>query len=325
MDQWQTELSQCLRSVKDLERFLVCPNKEKLLEVVSVSRMSITPHTVKLIDWSNPNDPLLLMSVPSERELTVVDGELDDPIGDNLCSPVPFLARKYEDRVLIQVSFVCPQYCRYCFRRDRTGCATPGPSAENREQIREYLVAHPEIKEVILSGGEPLLLTDAQLREWFEMINSLSLLEGGPGGEVKIRIHTRVPANLPSRFTPELIKLLAEFKVRVITHFNHPRELATENIEVLKKLLSVGLKIENQSVLLRGVNDSLEVLRELVDKLRDLGITQHAIHQLDCAKGISHFRVPVEEGKKIVRGLGELAPPYYLDNPDGSGKRNLLE
>ncbi|HBR80173.1 MAG: Translation elongation factor P-lysyl-lysine 2,3-aminomutase [Candidatus Uhrbacteria bacterium GW2011_GWE2_45_35] len=315
MEKWQEELTASIRSIEDLRKFFPVSESSPLFEVVARARMSITPHTAKLIDWNNPNDPLFLMSVPNEQELMIADDELDDPIGDKMCSPIPFVARKYEDRVLIQVSFVCPQYCRYCFRRDRTGCATPGPTAEDRERIREYLITHSEIKEVILSGGEPLLLSDTQLYEWFELIRSVGK---------NIRVHTRVPANLPSRFTSELIELLSRFEVRVITHFNHPRELAPENFEVLKKLLSVDLRVENQSVLLRGVNDSTEILRELIEKLGEIGIEQHAIHQLDVAKGIGHFRVSIEKGREIVRGLG-LAVPYYLDNPDGSGKRNLLK
>jgi lysine 2,3-aminomutase len=142
---------------------------------------------------------------------------------------------------------------------------------------------------------------------------------------VKIRIHTRVPVTLPSRLTPELVSLLAEFSVSVFTHFNHPRELAEENIAVLKNLLAAGLIVKNQSVLLHGVNDSTEVLRDLIVRLADLGVKQHAIHHLDAAKGTSHFRVSLARGKEIVRGLGELAPPYYLDDPNGGGKCDIIK
>jgi len=315
MEKWQEELTQCLRSVEDLEHFLPLKNKTAIFEAISRARMSITPHTASLIDWQNPQDPLFLISVPRENELNISDKELDDPLGEKISSPIPFLTRKYSDRVIITVSFVCPQYCRFCFRRDRTGCATEGPSVEDREQIRQYLINNPEIKEVILSGGEPLLLTDNQLSEWLKMIDDVGC---------RIRIHSRVPVTLPSRITSELVKLLSDFKVTIITHFNHPKEIAPANIEAIKRLVEAGLIVKNQSVLLRGVNSSTEVLSKLINRLVELSVKQHAIHQLDLAKGTNHFRVPLVEGIKIVRGLGELAPPYYLDMPDGRGKVNVL-
>lgn len=328
MEKWQEELTASIRTIEDLRIFLPVSETSPLFEVVARARMSITPHTAKLIDWSNPSDPLFLMSVPNEQELVFTEGELNDPVGDKLCSPLPFLLRKYEDRVLVQVSFMCPQYCRFCFRRARTGCATPGPTAADREHIREYLAAFPKIKEVILSGGEPLLLSDRQIREWFEMIRSVSHFpppcQGGGGRKVRTRVHTRVPVTLPSRITPELVFLLSEFNVAVIAHFNHPREIATENVEAIKRLVEIGLVVKNQSVLLRGVNDSTEVLRELIEKLGVLGVSQHAIHHLDAAKGTSRFCVLLARGMEIVRGLGELAPPYYLERPDGKGKVVLL-
>lgn len=330
MEKWQEELMASIRTVDDLKVFVRARDEvflntrdhrlsgnffDRLFDVVARARMSITPHTAKLIDWGNPDDPLFLMSVPNEQELEAADNELDDPVGDKICSPLPFLVRKYEDRALIQVSFVCPQYCRFCFRRDRTGRATAGPTAEDRERIREYLVAHAEIKEVILSGGEPLLLTDSQLREWFEMIRAAGK---------SIRVHSRVPVTLPSRITPELVSLLSEFKTTIVTHFNHPKEIAAENTAALRRLTEAGLVVKNQSVLLRGVNDSTEIFRELIERLRQLGVSQWAIHHLDAAKGTGHFYVPLARGIEIVRVLGKSAPPYQLDMPDGKGKINIL-
>ena len=323
MERWQQELQQCIRTLDKLETHVPTKNRERMREVLKNMRLSITPHTAKLIDFTNPNDPLFLMGVPQERELTVTPEELVDPIGDEAKSPIPFLTHRYKDRVLIYATFSCSHYCRFCFRRFKTGAANPGPSSDDVNRICEYLVAHPEIDEVILTGGDPLTLLDAQIEDWLRRLREIPTI-------ARIRFHTRVPVNLPSRITDNLVTVLdnhqdATHPIFLVTHFNHPREIATENIEVIAKLVRAGVVIRNQSVLLRGVNDNVATLTQLFKSLTNIRVVPYYLHQLDLARGTNHFRVPLEQGIELMRELqgnvtGIALPRYMLDLPGGHGK-----
>lgn len=323
METWQHELAACVRTVEQLETLVPLQNREAISSVIKQMRFSITPHTLRLIDFTNPNDPLLLMSVPQEAELRVTPEEMRDPIGDEAKSPIPFLTHRYRDRVLIYATFACSHYCRFCFRRFKTGQATPGPSEKDWEKIVEYLNQHTEVDEVILTGGDPWTLTDQTLSV---ILKKLRMVES----VIRIRFHTRVPVNLPSRVTSSLVDLLrdnmdATHPIFVVTHFNHPREIAPENIDAIAKLVDAGIVVRNQSVLLRGVNDDVETLRELFKKLTNIRVVPYYLHQLDLAKGTSHFRVPIARGVELMRELqgdvtGIALPRYMLDIPGGKGK-----
>jgi lysine 2,3-aminomutase len=320
---WQIDLQNCVRSLDELERYIPIENKDRLREVLQNMRLSITPHTLSLIDWNNPNDPILLMCVPSDRELRFSPEELTDPIGDEAKSPIPFLTHRYPDRVLVYATFFCSLFCRFCFRRTKTGEATPGPSVEDRERIVNYLEAHPEVDEVILTGGDPLTLLDEQLEDWFRCIRSISTIS-------RIRIHTRVPVNLPSRITDTLVELFRKYSdathpIYIVTHFNHPNEIAQENIEVIARLVDAGIVVRNQGPLLRGVNDDPVTLETLFKKLTNIRVVPYYLHQLDLAKGTNHFRVPIERGIKLMQELqgrvtGIALPRYVIDLPGGKGK-----
>lgn len=323
METWQQELQQCIRTLDQLEVYHPIMNREGMKLVLSNMRLSITPHTLNQIDFSNPNDPILLMTVPQERELRFSPEELRDPIGDEAKSPVPFLTHRYPDRVLIHVTFSCAAYCRFCFRRYKTGQANPGPSDTDRERIRQYLVEHPEVEEVILTGGDPLTLLDSQLATWFALIRSVASVR-------RIRIHTRTLVNLPSRITEKFVVLVREYMdathpIYIVTHFNHPQEIAEENIAAVAKLVDAGIVVRNQSVLLRNVNDDPMILEKLFKQLADIRVVPYYLHQLDLAKGTNHFRVPIEQGMEIMRALqgnvtGIALPRYMLDLPGGKGK-----
>lgn len=292
-------------------------------EVLANMRLSITPHTASLIRFDNPDDPLFLMSVPQERELNVMPEELIDPIGDEVKSPVPFLTHRYADRVLIYATFSCSHYCRFCFRRFKTGQANPGPSPADTDRILSYLSEHTEVDEVILTGGDPLTLLDDQIESWLNRLRLISSIR-------RIRFHTRVPVNLPSRVTDGLVALLrrhqdAMHPIFVVTHFNHPREIADENIAAVAKLVDTGIVVRNQSVLLKGVNDDAKTLAELFKRLADIRVVPYYLHQLDLARGTNHFRVPIEKGIELMRTLqgqttGIALPRYMLDLPGGYGK-----
>jgi len=223
----------------------------------------------------------------------------------------------------VYASFSCSAYCRFCFRRFKTGQATPGPSETDLDRICEYLRVHPEVDEVILTGGDPLTLVDTQLELFLQKLRAVPSIQ-------RIRVHTRVPVNLPSRITPALIQLLQRFMddthpLIIVTHFNHPRELAEENTRALAMLVNAGVVVRNQSVLLRKVNDSVETLQTLFKALCNRRVVPYYLHQLDLARGTNHFRVPISEGIELMRELqgtttGIALPRYMLDIPNGKGK-----
>lgn len=323
METWQRELQQCIRTLDQLEQHVPIESRVRMREVLSGMRLSITPHTASLIDFSNSDDPLFLMSVPQERELTVTPEELRDPIGDETKSPVPFLTHRYRDRVLVYATFSCAHYCRFCFRRFKTGQANPGPSSEDIDRILAYVSDRPEIDEVILTGGDPLTLLDAQINDWLECLRTIPAVK-------RIRFHTRVPVNLPSRITDSLVATLRRHQdatrpVYVVTHFNHPREIAPANVEAVARLADAGIVVRNQSVLLRGVNDDAETLERLFKTLADIRVVPYYLHQLDLARGTGHFRVPIPRGLELMRALqgrvtGIALPRFMLDLPGGHGK-----
>jgi lysine 2,3-aminomutase len=322
-ESWQQELRSCIRTLEQLERFIPLSNKPLLAQTLKEMRFSITPHTLTLIDWSNPRDPLLLMCVPHERELIVSPEELRDPIGDEDRSPIPFLTHRYPDRALIYTTFFCSLSCRFCFRRFKTGSANPGPTPAEIDRICAYLHTHPEIEEIILTGGDPLTLVDRQLEMWLKKLRIITSIQ-------RIRIHTRVPVNLPSRITDTLTQLLHSYTdsthpVYVVTHFNHAREIASENIAAIAKLVDAGIVVRNQSVLLKGVNDDAETLTHLFKTLTNIRVVPYYLHQLDLARGTNHFRVPMKRGIALMRELqgrvtGIALPRYMLDLPQGKGK-----
>lgn len=320
---WQQELTQCIRTLDQLERYIPSSNREALQKTIGNMRLSITPHTLKRINFQDPQDPILLMSVPQERELRITPEEMVDPIGDEAKSPIPFLTHRYPDRALIYVTFFCSAYCRFCFRRFKTGQATPGPSEQDRLRMMRYLHDHAEVEEVILTGGDPLTLLDEQLAVWLKALRDVPSVK-------RIRIHTRVPVNLPSRMTPELIDTLRHFMdarhpIYIVTHFNHVREIAEENVEAIARLVDAGIIVRNQSVLLKGVNDRAEILSALFRELVNIRVVPYYLHQLDLARGTGHFRVPVKQGIELMRSLqghltGIAMPRYMLDIPGGQGK-----
>jgi len=323
LETWQIELKNCVRTIDELEKYIPIENKERMREVLQNMRLSITPHTLGLINFKDPNDPILLMSVPQEKELTFSPEELVDPIGDEAKSPVPFLTHRYPDRVLIYATFFCSLFCRFCFRRFKTGEANPGPEKSDIENIVDYLYEHPEVEEVILTGGDPLTLLDMQIEEWLRRIREVPSIR-------RIRFHTRVPVNLPSRITDNLIAIFKKYMnsthpIFIVTHFNHPNEIAPENIAVIARLVDAGIVVRNQGPLLKGVNDNAGVLEELFKRLTDIRVVPYYLHQLDLAKGTNHFRVPIEEGIELMRQLqgkvtGIALPRYMLDIPGGKGK-----
>ncbi|RFB80151.1 lysine-2,3-aminomutase-like protein [Methylovirgula sp. 4M-Z18] len=283
--------------------------------------VAVTPDMTALIDRHAPDDPIAKQFVPSPAELRHRSEERADPIGDNAHSPLPGLVHRYPDRVLLKVVAACPVYCRFCFRREMVG---PGkePMLEDEalDAALAYVAAHADIHEVILTGGDPLILTARRLHRL------MTKLAAQPHVEV-VRIHSRVPVVAPDRITPALVDALKAAKkaVFVAVHANHPRELTPAARAALARLADAGIPLVSQTVLLKGVNDDAETLAALMRGFIANRVKPYYLHQGDLAPGTSHFRTTIATGQALMRALqgrlsGLAMPTYVLDIPGGHGK-----
>lgn len=316
---WTSQLADSLVTPEQLaERFGIDP--EPLRKVAARYPLRITPHYLGLIEA--PGDPIWRQCVPDPRELAA-DGLPEDSLNEGSFSPVPAVVHRYPDRALLLVSGHCAGYCRFCTRKNRVGKAALSFSAQQLVEGIAYVAATPGIRDVILTGGDPLLLDDDRLKD------ILSRLHAIPHVEV-IRIGSRVPVTLPQRITAQLCNMLARFQPLYInTHFNHPREIVAESIDACIRLADVGIPLGNQTVLLRGVNDHPRVMADLCRGLLKMRVRPYYMHHLDQARGTAHFRVPVERGLEILASMrgqvsGLAIPQYVVDPPGGEGKVPLL-
>lgn len=283
--------------------------------------VAISPTIAKLIDRNDPNDPIARQFVPDAAELTLLPEEREDPIGDKPHSPVAGIVHRYPDRVLLKAVHVCPVYCRFCFRREMVGPQGLGTlTPAELDAAIAYITEHEEIWEVILTGGDPLVLSPRRLAEIMERLK--------PIDHVKIvRFHTRVPVVEPERINADLVAALkASGKATYVAlHANHPRELTPEARDASARLIDAGIVMVSQSVLLKGVNDDADVLASLMRAFVETRIKPYYLHHPDLAPGTSHFRLSIEEGQALVASLrgrvsGLCQPAYILDIPGGHGK-----
>jgi lysine 2,3-aminomutase len=318
---WQAEIRAGVRHVRDLAPLPLSPaERAAAQEAASAHKVRVPKPYLDLIDWSDPDDPIRAQVIPSPDELVAAEGELDDPIGDHAFSPVPRLTHRHADRVLLFPTYQCAVYCRFCFRKESLTSIGRGYTREALEPALAYIAEHPEIREVILTGGDPLSLPDkalAEIRARLEAIPHLRLL----------RIHTRVPVALPSRITAGLVEALqGRLMVTVVTHFNHAREITPATEAACRAMRQAGFVLLNQSVLLKGVNDHVEVLEELCRELiYRLGVKPYYLHHGDLARGMAHRRTTIAEGQALVAELrrrlsGICNPTYVIDLPEGGGK-----
>jgi len=270
------------------------------------------------------DDPIRRQFMPTIDEFSVKSYELTDPLGEVQYSPVPRLVHRYRDRVLMLVTDTCAMYCRHCFRRSFTGHDAGVISSEELSSIVSYLAEHKEVNEILLSGGDPLTCSDRKIKEILQAIRSAR-------PEMVIRLASRIPAVQPSRITDELVNILKDTgPLWLVTQFNHKREFSPEAIGGIGKIVDSGIPMLNQSVLLKGVNDSVETLEDLCQSLVRLRIKPYYLFQGDLASGTSHFRVPLEKGYKLMSELrqrisGLALPVYAVDMPGGGGKIPLTE
>jgi lysine 2,3-aminomutase len=325
---WRWQSQNAIRSVRQL-RNLLRFSKEELEAIGALEahyKLAIPPYYFSLINPEDPSDPIRLQSVASPLEMQNESGyELEDPLEEDKDSPVPGLTHRYPDRALLVTTHVCTMYCRFCTRK-RATMVRGGWDAVSRndERMVEYVRDHPEIRDVIVSGGDPLTLPTTKLRFFLDNLAAI------PHVDV-IRIGTRVPVTLPQKiFDPELVDLLASAdKVWIQTHFNHPREVTPEAARACKILLRAGMPVNNHTVLLKGVNDSLETMRALMRALLRIKVRPYYLFHCDPVTGAGHFRTSVWKGLEIMEGLrGHMSglgiPTYVVDSPHGGGKIPLM-
>jgi lysine 2,3-aminomutase len=311
-----------LRSVDDLCDHDLVPRERvnALAEVAGRYAVAITPAMTDLIDRGDPDDPIARQFVPDARELEQQPAEHGDPIGDNAFSPVEGIVHRYPDRVLLKIVDACAVYCRFCFRREMVGPGRGGLSPAALATALDYIRGHPQIWEVVLSGGDPLILSARRLSDIVTRLAAVAHVK-------VIRVHTRVPVVAPERISAALIRALRvpEKATFVVLHVNHPRELSEKARAACARLVDAGVPMLAQSVLLRGVNDDVETLGALLRALVECRIKPYYLHHADLAPGTAHLRTTIAEGQDLMRALrgrysGLCQPTYVLDIPDGHGK-----
>jgi lysine 2,3-aminomutase len=327
-DDWRWQSQNAIRSVRQLRDLL--PFTQAELEAIGALegdyKLAIPPYYFSLIDTDDPVDPIRLQSVTSPLEAENPSGyALEDPLEEDRDMPVPGLTHRYPDRALIQTTHVCTMYCRFCTRK-RATMVRGGWDAVSRDDHRmvEYVAAHPEIRDVIVSGGDPLTLPTPKLKFFLDRLSAIEHVD-------VIRIGTRVPVTLPQKlYDRSLIDLLASAgKVWIQTHFNHPREVTPEAARVCNALLRAGMPVNNHSVLLKGVNDDLDTMRRLIRALLRIKVRPYYLFHCDPVIGAGHFRTSVWKGLEIIEGLrGHMSglgiPTYVVDSPHGGGKIPLM-
>jgi lysine 2,3-aminomutase len=319
MESWQELLKKSITDPTDLARSFGF-DPEPMRQVAARYPMRINPYYLSLIH--QVGDPIWKQAIPDARELHDSACHVD-PLDEENQSPVPNLVHRYPDRVLFMISSTCAMYCRFCTRKRKVGCAEMAITDKSVATGIEYIREHPEIRDVILSGGDPLLLSDARLDSILCRLRAISHVE-------IIRIGSRVPVVLPQRITPSLVRVLRKYHPLYLnTHFNHPSEITAESAAACARLANVGIPLGNQTVLMRGVNDDPLVMRRLMQQLLVIRVRPYYIYQADLVQGTDHFRTSVEDGLEVIKALrghtsGIAVPAYVVDAPGGGGKIPLL-
>jgi lysine 2,3-aminomutase len=328
---WQDWTWQVKHTIRTIDKFEEITNikftkkeKNNLLETVDKFPLSITPYYLSLIDPDNyQNDPIFLQSFPNIKELDICRHEMSDPLSEDKDSPAPHLTHRYPDRVLLHVSNLCSMYCRHCTRKRKVGDQDYIPAYKELEKAFEYIEKTSNIRDVLLSGGDPLMLSDNHLEKIIQRIKKI------PHVEI-IRIGTRMPVVLPYRITPKLVKMLKKYSpIYLNTHFNHPCEVTVSAKIALSMLADSGIMLGNQSVLLSGVNDCPRIIKTLCQKLVQNRVRPYYLYQCDLSEGLAHFRTPISKGIEILESLightsGLVRPTYVIDAPGGGGKIPIM-
>jgi lysine 2,3-aminomutase len=319
---WRWQVRNRISSIDDLKAAIgLTEDQERgIRDVLGVFRMAVTPYYASLIQQGNPECPIWRQAIPTAHELDIDPGDMGiDPLHEDVDSPVPGLTHRYPDRVLFLITDQCSMYCRHCTRRRLAGHVDAARSRAELDAGIEYIRQTPAVRDVLLSGGDALLVADETIEYLLAQLRGIEHVE-------IIRIGTRVPVVLPQRITPDLCNLIRRYHpVWVNVHFNHPREITAESAAACAMLADAGVPLGNQTVLLRGINDCPVVMRRLMQRLLQIRVRPYYIYQCDLTQGIAHFRTPVATGIEIVELLrghtsGLAVPTYVIDAPGGGGK-----
>ena len=321
---WRWQARNMVRTLDVLERLVPLTDDERrgCIETAGIFRLGITPYYLSLIDRDHPFCPVRMQAIPVRAEASVSPGELRDPLGEDLHRPVRAIVHKYPDRVLLLALDRCSTYCRHCTRRRITGGAEGDIDRDELREAVAYVRAHPEVRDVLVSGGDPLMLATARLVELLEPLRQI------PHVEI-LRIGTRVPVCMPMRVDDELCRALRRFApLYVVTHFNHAKEITAEASLACERLVDHGVPVENQAVLMRRLNSSALAIKDLMQRLLRIRVRPYYLHQMDVAEGLEHLRTPIATGVEILRELrgftsGLAVPHLAVDLPGGGGKVTL--
>ncbi len=318
---WKWQFAHRITTAEQLNKMLPLSERKQreIGTCLGAFRMAITPYYASLIDPNDPDDPIRKQAVPSILETRADENDLSDPLGEMADSPVPHVVHRYPDRVLLLVTLQCAMYCRHCTRRRAVGEEDKPITEAQLQTALSYIRAHAQIRDVLISGGDPLTMGTAKLEHIISSLRAIEHVE-------IIRIGTRVPVVLPMRITQELTDMLRRYHpIWINTHFNHPNELTPEAARACAAIVDAGIPLGNQTVLLRGVNDDAETMKRLLLGLVKMRVRPYYLYQCDLSCGIGHFRTRVETGIDIMHRLtgnisGYALPKYVIDAPGGGGK-----
>ena len=324
-DDWKWQLKNTIRDIDTLGKVIDLTGEEKchLNDCLKKFKMAITPYYAALMDKTYRRCPVRMQAVPSVNELYSHPSDLDDPLHEDVDSPVPGLTHRYPDRVLLLVTKECSMYCRHCTRRRSVGCDESGFNKKDFLNAVDYIKKNPEVRDIVISGGDPLVLPDNTIDFILKSLTEIEHVE-------MVRIGSRTPVVMPQRITDNLVNIIKKYHpVYVNTHFNTPDEITESSKNACARLANAGICLANQSVLLKDVNDCPHVMKELMHKLLQIRVRPYYIYQCDLSKGISHFRTSVRTGLRIMENLrgytsGLAVPTYVVDAQGGGGKVPLM-
>lgn len=318
---WRWQVRNRVETLEELKKYIqLTPEEEEgVAKSLQTLRMAITPYYISLIDPNNPKCPIRRQAIPTAAEVHQSSADLLDPLHEDEDSPVPGLTHRYPDRVLFLITDMCSMYCRHCTRRRFAGQHDCESTQDRIQAAIDYVARTPQVRDVVLSGGDALMVSDDMLESIIQRLRAI------PHVEI-IRIGTRTPVVCPQRITPELCDMLKKYHpVWVNTHFNHSNEVTPESAAACARLADAGVPLGNQSVLLRGVNDDSKIMLDLVHDLVKMRVRPYYIYQCDLSMGLEHFRTPVSKGIEIIENLrghtsGFCVPTFVVDAPGGGGK-----
>ena len=322
---WKWQVKNRIETFDQLKKYLPLTQEEEegVKTSLSTLRMAITPYYLSLIDPDDPNCPVRKQAVPTGLETHKSLADLLDPLHEDEDSPVPGLTHRYPDRVLFLITDMCSMYCRHCTRRRFAGQTDHESPSERIQKGIDYIARTPQVRDVLLSGGDALMVSDKMLESIIQRLRAI------PHVEI-IRIGTRTPVVCPQRITDDLVNMLKKYHpIWLNTHFNHPKEITAESPAACERMANAGIPLGNQSVLLRGVNDCVHIMKKLVHGLVKIRVRPYYIYQCDLSMGLEHFRTPVSKGIEIIENLrghtsGYAVPTFVVDAPGGGGKTPVM-